>query len=467
MIEHAVPAQPIETKADFLFQLDLFRGIPDVQAKNGNPARDFLKICREFEYRQGAVITHKDDVADSLYIVREGQLQEFEIVSGEDNELVYRRGRIYTADDHFDDMWLLKPDTHPVLVRARRPGRLIKIKGQDFLDFLKAYPQALRPIYHHLSLEAQEELHKSRFKAYLTGLPTPQVGRIGELDESEDEDSAIDEAVSTAPESTADQLRRYKKLGLLEEEIVEFDQRRSNKIWWFRMTANAIIAFILFIIAFALIAVSGLDLIYGLILGLIFAFFPISNALAYWVNWRNCFFIITNKRIVRYEYLVFKFKTNIEKVDLTKVQSVSTETRNFIEDRLKIGTASITTAVQSTVIYFDSIDNPVQVEQTIKKIGERQRAMASSRFRSNMRQAIHDHFALPPAIQEIRAPRPAPKPKSLWERFREEYVIEKTDNAILYHKHPVALHPCRDLAHCERLCLTRHGVMSASFSPGK
>ena len=105
----------IETKADFIAKLDIFRDI--------NSLGGLIKISREFEFRRGSVIAHKDDIADSLFIVREGQLQEFEVVSGENNELVYRRGRIYSAGDHFDDIWLFKPNTHPTLVRARRDGR--------------------------------------------------------------------------------------------------------------------------------------------------------------------------------------------------------------------------------------------------------------------------------------------------------------------------------------------------------
>ncbi len=425
-----------ERKVDFLVQLPIFRDIPAAALGRLNG------IASEFEFQRGAIIAYEGDVAENLYIVREGQLEAFILDANEQ----YIRQNSYAAGDYFDDKWLFEPGTHEATVRARKAGRLILIPHQAFLNFVKAYPTALNAIYPHLSVMGQDAIHHSRFQAYLSRGLRRRVGPTAEELESLLAEQEIGTADTSVAESfdefvpNTERIRRYAKLQLLPEEVVYFEARRSTKIMSAQAAFNLTAAVILFLIPIILLGTSGITGTIMVITGIILGGIPLLNLLVRYVNWLNCYFFVTNKRIIKYENKVFRFRTNVEKIDIQKVQSVNTETPSLLMRWLNIGTATITTAAQSSVIYFDFIDRPYDVERAINTIRERNRALNESQHRETLRKSVENFFEVEPDVVQVQQEqRPITVQRGFLQRLSEMFVRSESNGAITYHKHPIAL----------------------------
>ncbi|MCB0033693.1 MAG: cyclic nucleotide-binding domain-containing protein, partial [Anaerolineales bacterium] len=286
-----------ERKVDFLVQLPIFRDIPAAALGRLNG------IASEFEFQRGAIIAYEGDVAENLYIVREGQLESFILDANEQ----YIRQNSYAAGDYFDDKWLFEPGTHEATVRARKAGRLILIPHQAFLNFVKSYPTALNAIYPHLSVMGQDAIHHSRFQAYLSrGLRRRVDPTVEELESllAEQEIGTADTSVAESFDEfvpNTERIRRYAKLQLLPEEVVYFEARRSTKIMSAQAAFNLTAAVILFLIPIILLGTSGITGTIMVITGTILGGIPLLNLLVRYVNWLNCYFFVTNKRIIKYE----------------------------------------------------------------------------------------------------------------------------------------------------------------------
>lgn len=439
-----VPQEPLETKRDFIFQLPMFadiRHLPAKQGVKGTPARNFLRICHEVAFEANAVIAEEDDFANQLHIVRTGQLEALD-VNYVNNEQVFSRRRLYNPLDRFEDVWLFRPSTHDSLIRARKPGRMILIPSDQFINFIKTYPKALRVIYPHLSADAKRIIHASRFQEYLRpsgGLPffgksePPAPVVHGNRQEEETEGG------SDTFTPRRDQMRRIRKLGLLPDEYIEYYSNRSRTILAFRMSISLIVTVVLFGLPFFLLQRGEMNWETAALIASVFALFPLADLFRYWINWRNLFFVITNRRLVRSELLVFRFRNKVEKIDIDKVQTVNIKKEGLINNLLNIGTAEITTAAQDNVLYFDFINNPEQVENIIQKIREAEQQISRGRIKSAMRETVDSHFEIDSGIAEIKGEKPPPDKKTWWERLRESYVKEERGGTVIYHKHPIAL----------------------------
>lgn len=423
-----------ERKIDFLVRLPLFQGVPTAAHALLNT------IATEYEYPREAIIAHQGDVASQLYIVRAGQLEAFSRVGDSD----YVKQATYMAGSWFDDRWLFEADIHPATVRARLAGRLIIIPAPQFLNFIKTYPSALNSMYPHLSVMAQDAITRSRFQGYLSAGVRRRVGPTAEQlatlaaerDETETAEPAAERFEPFTPNQ--EQVRRYAKFQLLPEELVYFETRRSWKTMSFRAAVSLVVGLFLFLIPIILLGTSGFTGTIMLVVGGISALIPLLNLGVTYLNWLNCYFLVTNKRLIRYENKILSFRTHVEKVDITKVQSVSTEKPGLIANWLNIGTAAITTASQSSVLYFDFIDRPQEVENSIKRISELNRTIDESQQRATLRRAVEGYFQVPPAYTPVNPP-PAPARQGRMSRLRELFVQREVAGSIIYHKHPFGL----------------------------
>ena len=82
-------------KQEFLAQLPLFKALTD------DELAAVAKICQEFEFVDGAVVAYQRDVADSLYIVRQGRL----FAKAVDGQGIARESRAYMPGDYFGEEW--------------------------------------------------------------------------------------------------------------------------------------------------------------------------------------------------------------------------------------------------------------------------------------------------------------------------------------------------------------------------
>ncbi|MCA9980599.1 MAG: cyclic nucleotide-binding domain-containing protein [Anaerolineales bacterium] len=430
---------PPQTKASFLNQLPIFSQI------TGDALKTLTGVTKEFEFTRGSIIAYEGDLTEGLYIVRSGQLEPFKL----DENRTYQKveGLMYGAGDWFEDMWLFQPTVHPYTIRARRPGRLILLSNAGWAQYLKDHGSTLNTMFPYFTPEAQTAVLHSRFHVYINRTLRRRTTDTDMLDGEE-----LDEAIGTPPEEMEEELeeelsdknrsKRYATLKLLPEEVVYFDKRRSSKFFYAQTTALVVLALLLFTVPVILLGTSGVTGMIALGVSGVLSLFPLVAAFINWINWRNCLFLITNKQIVRYELKIFRFQTNIERADLDDVQSVSVLKPNFIANLLKVGSASITTAAQSKVIFFDFIDNPKAVETEIQRISDIQRRRSASQKRAALRNAIEGYFNVPQPLQEVK-PTAAPKQLGSYQRFRRfmgEWIGQSEQNGVItYHKHPVSL----------------------------
>jgi hypothetical protein len=351
-------------RLDFLQKLDVFSELTE------DEIIDLARVAKEYEFDDGAVIAYQRDVANSMYIVREGRLY----VQRMDKSGAVRDSRAYTAGNHFGEAWLFAPTTHPATIKGRGNGRVIIIDGPDFLTFLANHLDAL---------DALEPVFDDATGELIAGLP-PDAWQEAEKFSERD-------APNRAP------------VALLPDEIVEYKTRGSLK-WLFLTELLPILAFLIFVplIYMALSALGESVLrflaipVFGIILLLITAF-----SLLEVLDWYVDYLIITNKHLVVREFDLTRVHVKNNQVPIHQIQSVQTLKPDFWSNVLGIGTVRITTASSIGTLYFDHIDNPIQVEETLNRLTTRVRAISEAEGQAAMRQSLEDYFEQPPAYRQV------------------------------------------------------------------
>lgn len=350
----------VTTKQEFLASLPIFKNLDSYAIEA------LAAICLEYEYSPGAVIAYQRDVADSLYIVRTGRL----FARSVDQSGIARVSRAYLPGQYFDDLWLFAPGTQPATVKGTDEGRVIIIKGTDFLRFLDENPQAIRELApkvddvgnsYGLSAEAWEEARKLLIRA----------------------------------------RSRDASAGLQPDELLEYYSRRSK---WF-LFLSLIPTFVLLLLAVAAFVFIpdgvGLWRFFHWLVPAGLLLVAVALALFRWLDWRNDYFVITNKHMLHREFNLRSFYINLVKIPVSQVQTVEILTPSFLANLFKIGSARVTTASNVGVVVFDNIDDPILVKQTLERLAGRVRNLNEAAELQNMRRSIEDHFEVDPYLRAV------------------------------------------------------------------
>lgn len=425
--------QAVESTSEFLFGLDMFAGIPKLLTKRGSelsPAAEFLKICQEFEFKRGSVIAHKLDVAEGMYIFRSGTVDAWEVsFNNEHQEQEFKWLKSFEKDDILGDVWLFEPGQHHRLLRARKGGSFILIKKSDFLKFISRNKSVLKMMYPHMSDRAKEEIYLSGLAPYLRSSNGRFGSQRGDRAELVKEDGTL---VKNLPAPV-------QNIKLLPDELIFYHSQRSWKILTFWLVIRAVITFLILVGVYLALFFSGINVTNALLIALGIAMVPALSTLVYWIDWRNAFFLVTSNQLIRSEKKLLQFNSALEKVDINKVQSIAIEKSNFLQKWFNVGTAQITTAAQDTVVYFDYIDQPEQVERAIVEVQSTYSSIAMGKRRAEMRAVIHNHFGVNNGIKKVNGFKPTPREKSFRQKMQEVFVRSETKEGITYHKHPIAL----------------------------
>jgi uncharacterized membrane protein YdbT with pleckstrin-like domain len=387
---------------DFLEQLPLFENLDDDQLE------ELADICQEYEFDEGAVIAYQRDVADSLYIVRNGRLYTQRL----DKDGVVRESRQYFPGDYFKEIWLFHPDTHDATVTAASDGQLIIINGQDFLKFLIANPDVLP------NLEPE--------------------------DDSDEGSGLSHEAWEEAQKVRGRSDRKSSAVNLLPDELVEYQARRSGwyllvKLFW-PMLGLLLFPSLLYML---LAGWGGLGNTFTIIIVGFVALIFLVIVLFRLLDWTNDYFVITNKHLIHHEFDLRSFRITINKIPIKQVQSVEILKPTLIANLFKIGSARVTTAAQKGIILFDNIDDPRLVEETLNLLTSRVRALDEGEAQAVMRQSLESHFEITPPLREYAEDDEteeiavkAVNESAAWERFKNWYSWRVVDgNTITYRKH--------------------------------
>ncbi len=408
------------SKLEFLEQHPMFVGLTEEEIDALN------RLSRELEYEDGAVVAFQGDVADSMYIVKTGRLYSERRSRGGDVEVgMVIEAKNYLPGDHFGDTRIFAPDIHPATVRATSlKGELatvVVISRDSFLRFANAYPKAienLEPIYDSVtdehvegfSLDAWEEAQKIKAK-----------------------------------EKTKSTI-----ISVLPDELVEFNARRSRYYLFVRLLWPTIGLFVAATFTYAIFALQPpTSILYGLRNGatlFVFGFFLFLIMFRF-LDWRNDYFLITNKRVVHREFALRTFRVDIKTARISQIQSVETNVPSFWANLFNYGDAVIATASQFGTIVFDSIDDPHAVKDALDRLSKQVDSVDIGREQTIMRKSLQGYFQTEThyrVVEEVDisdAPLGTPTATdSAMRSFRKMFYWRIEENGVVtYRKHYIVL----------------------------
>ncbi len=340
-------------KREFLAELPLFADLSDA----GLDA--VARITKEYAFERGAAIAYQRDVADKLYIVKEGRL--FARSLDENGITRERDTRPYVAGDVFNDVWLFDPGVHPATVKGVESGRLLIIENTDFVGLLKQFP-----------------------------------GLIDELAPREEGD--VHYGLSDASWQKALQLKIRPRLSgsytgaLLPEERVELFTRRSK---WFLLAQMVVPSFVIFVALIFLILLPTDPPAARVLKIVIPAAIAIGGLLLMAlriIDFRADYFVITNLHLTHHEFELRSFRVHLVKIPISQVQTVEILKPTLFNTFFNIGSARVTTAAIYGSVLFDNIDDPGAVKEVLKQLTGQYKSLESAQTQKMMRQTIEKHF---------------------------------------------------------------------------
>ncbi len=393
----------MSSKLEFLAKLPLFSQLGDEELAA------LARIAPEFAFSDGSVIAYQRDVADALIIVRNGRL----FAKTVDERGIVRQTRSYLPGDYLGELWLFSPDAQPATIVGKGNGSILLIRSADFLKFLSDYPSALA------SLEPTYD-QSDNLVAGLT-----------------------EEGWAEAQKVMAKIDRANEDLHLLPEELVEYKTRRSRYNLLLRLLLPTILLVSTLVGTLVFVPDSPDNLgefIRYLGLPTLLTLVALLMIAINFLDWRNDYFIITNKHLIHHEFQLTTFRISISKIPIDKVQSVEVIKASLIANIFNVGTARITTAAQNRVLYFDNIDDPIAVRDTLNRLSQRVRALDAGREQAVMRDSLEGHFRverpLQPVPEEDESEVSVPTRQSRWRSFWHKYRYRVEDGTtITYHKH--------------------------------
>ena len=386
------------TKQEFIASLPLFADLSE--AAQAAVAR----VAREYAFEANAVIAYQRDVANSLYIVKEGRLFARAI----DANGIARETRSYTPGQSFNDLWLFVPGIHTATVKGAEAGRLLIINSADFLGLLEEYPV----IINDLAPRDDGEIHYGLSDVAWCEAQKMKLRR---------------------------RVRASSAAALLPEERLEFFARRSLWLLAGRLVMPILLILLAIVIAFIMPTDTGLQR--ALKVGAPVALLLIGGV---WValriiDWRGDYFIITNRHLTHHEFDLRHFRVRLVKIPIGQVQTVEVLKPSLLANAFNVGSARVTTAAVAGNVLFDYIDKPLKVKDVLERLTGLYRSVESAQTQAMMRQSLEKHFGMDAPIKpqdETAPPPPRPRrPEGFFTRLQRRYGWRVVDgNTITYRK---------------------------------
>jgi uncharacterized membrane protein YdbT with pleckstrin-like domain len=393
------------SKREFLARLPLFKNL-DPQAIDA-----LSSIAREYEFDKGAVLAYQRDVADKLYILRRGRLFARTV----DERGIVRETQGHEEGARIKDIWLFLRQAHDATITATEAGRVIIIERADFLNFLRHYPDALddfEPVFD----EAGEQQAGLDAEAWAEALKIKVGG----------------DYPSDQPGTLIEYWSRRSRWLLVLREAPLFLMYVLSLFAYFWLRSNV-----------PLLAMRMPSIVIPTFLTLFF----FSLMIFYWLDWRNDYFVITDSHIIHSEFHLTP--GSIGRMEQTtpidQVQSVEIDKPNLISTLLNIGAVRITTAAQSGVLYFDYLDDPIVVRDTISRLRQLVRELDAGREQATLRGILEEHFQAGEVVKEVVPEEdevyPAFERNLSWlQRLRERYAARVVlGDVVTYRRHPIVL----------------------------
>jgi uncharacterized membrane protein YdbT with pleckstrin-like domain len=118
----------------------------------------------------------------------------------------------------------------------------------------------------------------------------------------------------------------------------------------------------------------------------------VALALLQWQDWRNDYYVITNKRVTHHESRLLALQVHVHQALLHQIQNVTMLKPNPVAQLLNLGTLVIETAGSEGIIAFRHLNGPFNCQQIIFDQIEKSKAIAVAGEQAAIRRAIAEQI---------------------------------------------------------------------------
>lgn len=312
--------------------------------------RDLIQISGLFErvlFGRDEYLVHEGEPGARLYILESGCATMWHTDSTGARHSV----RQLEPGDSFGVSSLFTQDICEFTVRVAAGAKFLSLERERFLDYLKRYPHVRKTL--GVPPKVIEQLEARRFKWM-----------------------------------TADELTVF----------------FATKARWALVLAELFPGLLLGILLLAAVLLGQWLLA---ILGPVIA---VPLALLKWQDWRNDYYVVTNKRVVHHESRLLTLQVHVHQAPLHQIQNVTMLKPNPLAQVLNLGTLMIETAGSEGSIGFRYLNNPANCQQIIFDQIKGSEAIALASEQATIRQAITEQIRPgetgAPEVESREAPLP-------------------------------------------------------------
>ncbi len=384
---------------------DLAERLHDIELFSQLKLRALRRVARLFEpivFDRDDYLTHQGEPGDRFFLLTHGRATVWHT----DSNGMDRQVRLLQPGDHFGVTSLFLEAPRDVTVRVERGARLLALERAKLTEYGQDFPADLEA----LVLPAEIE---RRLKA-----------------------------------------RRFDWMTL--DETTEF---YATKTYWALLGSQLLPAVVILALVAAAVALRNVPTL-ALVLGGLGVLGGGAFALLRWLDWRNDYYVITNKRIFHRESRLPSLQVTVDQAPLHQIQNVTMLKPNPFAKVLGFGSLEVQTAGRSGSILFRDLDNPEHCQQVIYDLLERARSLARASERDVIRQVISQQLQGPPdAAAPPVAPVPhksetadpdddtagleqIPSPLASWAARLASFLPhfrQERGQTVIWHKHPFVL----------------------------
>ena len=294
-------------------------------------------LFEQVEVDQADYITRQGEIGDRFHLIAEGRATVWRVDASGTEQAVKELG----AGGYFGVTSLFMDEERDATVRATKDSTILSLQRSVFTDYLEDYPATRNELM--IPAELERRLDAPRFKWM-----TP-------------------------------------------DETTIFFATRTRWTLLSRQLAPAILFLAIMVIATVVPAQFYLPTIMALLAVLIGG----GWALLRWQDWRNDYYVVTNKRIAHHESRLPTLQVTVDQAPLHQIQNVNMLKSGPIATLLNFGTLEIQTAGQKGSITFNQLDEPAGCQQLIFDLLDKQRSLSRVSERVAIRDAITQRV-LPP-----------------------------------------------------------------------
>jgi membrane protein YdbS with pleckstrin-like domain len=395
----------MEEVVEHLRQIDLFG---ELRLRH---LRLLANLFERVDYDRGDYVTRQGEVGDRFFLLLAGRAVVWHV----DSQGVERQVGVLHSGDYFGVTSLFVDEARDATVRVEENSTVFSLTRPQFSEFLEEFPAAREAI-------AVPEALKERLEA-----------------------------------------RRFK--WMTPDEVAVF---YANKTRWTLLAAELLPSLIFLVLATVATLIREMAYL-PTILTLLAVLIGGGWALLRWQDWRNDYYVVTNKRVVHHESRLPSLQVTIDQAPLYQIQNVNMLMPGPLANWLNFGTLDIQTAGRSGAVTFRYLDDPERCQQLIFDLLEKERSLLKIGEREAIRDAITQHiqpqqetpseadepgaeeaspalYSSGEALWDLGEPPAEPPPKvetgtTAGERLRSllPYFRQERGGVITWHKHPFVL----------------------------